>query len=367
MTPPIPSFDPLGLPLPAPYLSALSYLTLTLHFIAMQFTVGGAILLLWAWKKDRGIARFFGTGLPLGFSYLVTFGIPPLLFVQVMYGQFFYSSSVLIGAFWISVIPLIIVGYGAAYWHRMTRDSRPAYQLVLIVATTAALLSVGFIYVNNLTLSMRPDRWMSHYAANPAGTSLNLGEPTLWPRLAFFLVPALFAAGLALVLRAGYLRSRNRQSAASSQRVGVNTMLLATVLQAIAAFALLSKLPKPIAAAITQPGLYLALAVAASVLGLCALALAWLSAKRKGMALPILAAHLYAGTVACVVVLRDLVRQLYLAPYFKLSEAKVLPQWGMFIGFVVVLLAGLLFLVVLTKQMVSGLIAADRAEAKVEA
>lgn len=354
----------MGLPLPAPFLQALAYLTLTLHFLAMQYTVGGAILALWTWRKDRSVARFFGTGLPLGFSYLVTLGIPPLLFVQVMYGQFFYSSSVLIGAFWISVVPLIIIGYGAAYWHRMSRDSRPKFQLVLLVATTLALLSVGFIYVNNLTLSMSPGRWMALYQAHPAGGTLNLSEPTILPRYAFFIVPALFVAGLALVLRAAYLRNRNPEAATASQRMGLRAMLLAALLQAGAAVAFWQTLPQSITQVLAHSGLHLGLAIAASLLGIAALATAWLSSKRAGMGLPVLAAHLYVGAQACVVVLRDLVRQLYLAPYFKLSDAPVYPQWGMFIGFVVALLAGLVFLVVLTKQMVSGLVAADVPGAK---
>src|SRR5512133_2986047 len=154
MKPPIPDFDPIGLALPGPWLMALSYLTLTLHFVAMQFTVGGALVLLATWRRQHGIAKFFGTALPLGFSYLVTFGIPPLLFVQVVYGQFFYSSSVLIGAFWISVIPLLIMGYGASYWHKLSRGERPGRQVWIIGLSLLALLFVGFIYVNNLTLSM---------------------------------------------------------------------------------------------------------------------------------------------------------------------------------------------------------------------
>jgi hypothetical protein len=359
MSTPIPAFDPLGLPLPPILLQVLSYLTLTLHFAAMQYTVGGALVMLWAWKKEPKIARFFGTGLPLGFSYLVTFGIPPLLFVQVMYGQFFYSSSVLIGAFWISVIPLIIVGYGAAYWHRITRENRPKYQMLLIGTTTAIVLTIGFIYVNNLTLSMTPARWMNHYQANPGGGALNLSEPTLWPRYGFFIVPAIFVAGLTLLLRGGYLSRRNPEAAKVSRRIGVNLAIGASVLQAIFSFALFSKLPKTIAAQLTVPGIYSGLAIAATVLGLAALGVAILSTKRTGMGLAILAAHLYFVADACVVILRDLVRQLYLAPYYKLSEAPVVPQWGMFFGFVLALVLGLVFLIVVTKQMVGGLVKTD--------
>jgi hypothetical protein len=361
MTYPIPAFDPLGLPLPSYYLQALAYLTLTLHFVAMQFTVGGAILLLWSYRRESGIARFFGTGLPLGFSYLVTFGIPPLLFVQVMYGQFFYSSSVLIGAYWISVIPLIIIGYGASYFHRMSRDSRPRYQATLISTSVVALLCVGFIYVNNLTLSLRPERWLAHYAAHPSGGALNLSEPTLFSRVALFLCPALGAAGLSLVLRAAYLRGRNAiEAAAVSHRIGVRAMTLAAILVTGATIGLGLTLPKPVRAALLEPGSLSALAAAGALLGMSALVISWRAENRKGMALPVLAAHLYVGAIACLVVLRDFVRQLYLRPFFQLDAAPVVPQWGMAIMFTATLVAGLAFLFVLTRQMVKGLIAADK-------
>lgn len=356
---PLPSFDPLGLPVPSALLQALSYLTLTLHFLAMQFTVGGALVMLWAWRREPGIARFFGTGLPLGFSYLVTFGVPPLLFIQVTYGQFFYSSSVLIGAFWISVVPLIILGYGAAYWHRLSRDGRPRHQLYLIATIAAAVLCVGFIYVNNLTLSMTPERWLAHYQAHPAGGALNASEPTLWPRYGFFITPALFVAGLALLIRGGYLATRRPAAAATSRRVGLRLALAASLLQAVFSVASWISLPSPIAARLTQPGLYGALAAGGSLLGLVALGLAWLSTRRAGIGLAVLAAHVYAVGDACVIVLRDLIRQLYLAPYLDLSTVAVHPQWGMFFAFLATFTAGAVFLAVLTKRVIGDMVAAD--------
>ena len=78
---PIANPDPLGYPLPAWLFQALAYLTLTLHFAAVYFTVGGALLLLTAkvlgGERNARLAHFLGSGLPLGVSYLVTFGIPP--------------------------------------------------------------------------------------------------------------------------------------------------------------------------------------------------------------------------------------------------------------------------------------------------
>lgn len=364
MKAPLPPFDPLGLPVPGVFLQSLAYLTLTLHFVAMQFTVGGSVLLLWSWRRHPGIARFFGTGLPLGFSYLVTFGIPPLLFVQVVYGQFFYSSSVLIGAYWISVIPLIILGYGSAYFHRMTRETRPRHQRWVILMTALTVLMVGYIYVSNITLSLSPERWLGHYQAYPGGGALNYGEPTVHPRYLLFIVPALFTAGLALVLRAAVLRARHAlEEAAISHRVGLRAMVVATVLEVVAVAGLWFTLPSPVTEALRTPGTLLVLSVSTAALGLASLAVAWLSKNRAGLGLPILAAHLLVGAVACLVIVRDRVRLVYLRPHFRLEEAPVIPQWGMFGMFVVTLVVGLAFLVVLTQQTVRGIAQANAAQA----
>ena len=58
-----------------------------------------------------------------------------------------------------------------------------------------------------------------------------------------------------------------------------------------------------------------------------------------------------------MVVSRDLVRQIYLQPYFEIAHTPVVPQWSMFAAFALTLVGGVAFLGVVTKQMLSGLVA----------
>ena len=53
--------------------------------------------------------------IPTLIALTVNFGVPPLLFVQVLYGHLFYSSSVMLAVPWILVIPILILAYYAAY------------------------------------------------------------------------------------------------------------------------------------------------------------------------------------------------------------------------------------------------------------
>ena len=53
--------------------------------------------------------------LPTVMAFVINLGIPPLLFAQVLYGRALYTSSVLIGTYWISVILLLMASYYGLY------------------------------------------------------------------------------------------------------------------------------------------------------------------------------------------------------------------------------------------------------------
>ncbi|HEY3359199.1 MAG TPA: hypothetical protein VGQ83_38475 [Polyangia bacterium] len=367
MTAPLPPFDPLGLPAPGLLVLALAYLTLTLHLCAMGFTVGSGVLLLGALVRrrpaDAGLARFLGGGLPLGFSYLVTFGVPPLLFLQVVYGQFFYSSSVLVGAFWIAVIPLLITGYGAAYLHKLTRERRPGPQRLVVGVVLACVLAIGFIYVNNLTLALTPERWLDAYRASPGGGALNLREPTVPWRYLLFLAPGLGVAGLALIMRGAVLGGWGRdEEGRASRAFGAKALGASAVLVAAGAAGVVATLPRSVGAILRAGGPATLLAAGAAALGALAVVLGWRARGATRLRVPVLASVSLFGAMACLVVVRDLVRMEYLRPHFDLGRVAVHAQWGMFAIFAVSLVAGLALLIGLAVKVVPRIAVARRAE-----
>lgn len=364
---PIPTPDPLGFPLPAVLIQALAYFTLTLHFLAVNFTLGGLVLLVWTRiRKGPGheeTAGYLGSSLPLGFSYLVTLGVPPLLFVQVLYGQMFYSSSVVIGAFWILVVPLLITAYGLLYLHKLTRESRPRPQLLYLLVALGAMLFVGFIYVNNITLSVTPDAWIDLYAANPGGGNLNTAEPTLWPRYLLFMMPAFTVSGLGLIL-AGALRARWKGAGAGEgmRRLGVRSFLAGRVLTAGAGGLVIATLPGAISEKVLAGGgetIHLAAGVG---MALVATALGFMAYRKSSPRLAVLAFVAMAVEIGSLVVLRDRVRLDYLADHFALADVPVNTQWGMFGIFVTALLVGLTFLIVMTCKVAGRAIEGGKRE-----
>jgi predicted permease len=48
-------------------------------------------------------------------TFVINLAVPPLLFAQVLYGRALYTSSVLIGLYWISIIGLLMLAYWLLY------------------------------------------------------------------------------------------------------------------------------------------------------------------------------------------------------------------------------------------------------------
>lgn len=357
---PIPSPDPLGFPLPTWILQALAYLTLTLHFSAIHFTIGATLLLLWfrvrrgAGQEDLG--RFLGSGLPLGVSYIITMGIPPLLFLQVLYGQLFYSSSVLIGAFWIQVIPAVMLAYAGLYYHKLRRDTRPRLQGVVVVVSTLLLLYVGYIYVNNLTLTMSPEKWMGLYAQAPGGGTLHHGEPTIHPRFLLFVSSSFAVAGLVLIWRGVFLaRWGLAEVGRRSRTAGFRAFLVSPLLWIIALVGVYATRPEDMNAVLAS-GLAPKILVALGVVGgVVAVVCAYLAVKQAQIRYPLISSLAMAALTASMVVFRDLVRLRELSGYWTLSSVPVNAQWGMFLLFLVALVGGIVLLVALFMRVFPAL------------
>lgn len=363
---PIPSPDPLGFPVPAWILQALSYLTLTLHLSAVHFTIGGALLLLWTRMRKgagyEGVARFLGSGLPLGVSYIITMGIPPLLFVQVLYGQLFYSSSVLIGAFWIQVIPALILAYAGFYYHKLQRDTRPLLQGIVVLVSMLLLLYIGYIYVNNFTLLMSPDKWTQLYSGAPGGGHLHHGEPTVHPRFLLFLASSFGVVGLALIWRGVFLsRWGLAEMGQHSRSAGFRTFLLSPLLWVIAVIGVYAARPEDMGAMLSS-GLAPKILVAIGVIGgIVASVCAYLAVSRSELRYPLISSLAMIVLTASMVVFRDLVRIRELGSHWTLSSVPVNAQWGMFLLFLAALVGGIVLLVVLCMKVFPALAQEARA------
>ena len=149
-------------------------------------------------RSLRSAAGSIATRLPLLMVYVINFGVPPLLFAQVLYGRAIYTSSILIGAAWISVIGLLMVVYSLLYVTAARAQRGQTWWWVSLIALGVAGL-IALIYSSNMTLMIRPQAWLEMYRSNPLGLRLNLGDPTVWPRWLFMVTGGVCTCGAGLL------------------------------------------------------------------------------------------------------------------------------------------------------------------------
>jgi hypothetical protein len=275
---PIPPPDTLPLPMPFWAIKALLLLTFGAHIAAVDVGVGGTILCAFhAWRgrpDDMRVARRLAGVLAPAVTFVITLGVAPLLFVQLVYGPFFYTATVLTALPWLALIFLLMGGYGLLY--RFTYAL--AADRVLIASGVGAallLLGVGFVLVNATTLSLRPDLWAGIAAASPHGGALNFGDATLLPRFAHMLTAMCAMAGLFLAAWGAFIADGEPE-----RRMGLTWFFNATLVQAAAGPLLLFLQPPAVRSALLGGSLRGTLALWPAI----ALAVAALVFARRAMA-----------------------------------------------------------------------------------
>jgi hypothetical protein len=203
-----PAVDPIPLPAPVWLFKLLHIVTLSLHFVAVEMLLGGlllaVILSLFRTSSASSVAaRAVARRLTVVMTYVINLGVPPLLFAQVLYGRALYTSSILIGVYWISIVFLLMLTYWLLYQFTGRLEAgRTGWPLGL-----SAWILAGFIarlLSTNMTLMLRPEVWRNMYSSSAAGIFLPSGDPTTEPRWLLMLAGGLFIAGIWMV----YLSAR---------------------------------------------------------------------------------------------------------------------------------------------------------------
>ena len=204
---PFPAVDPIPLPAPVWLLKLLHIVTLSLHFVAVETLLGGLLLaiVLSLFSKSahsRVTARALARRLTVVMTFVINLGVPPLLFSQVLYGRALYTSSVLIGLYWIALIPTLMLVYWLLYKFSARLEAGKSSWWVGLIAWLLAG-GVARILSTNMTLMLRPEAWRGMYSASAMGAFLPTGDPTLEPRWLLMMAGGLVIGGLWMVYLAG--------------------------------------------------------------------------------------------------------------------------------------------------------------------
>jgi hypothetical protein len=346
-----PRVDPIPLPAPVWLFKLLEMLTVTLHFLAVQLLVGGLVIgTVWAfwarWTKRPAVADSAGViahRLPILMTYVINLGVPPLLFAQVLYGRAIYTSSILIGTWWISVIFLLLAGYSLIYVMASRAKRGKGWGIVGLVALLI-VAKIAFIYSSNMTLMIRPEVWVQMYQKDALGLHLNRGDPTVLPRWVFMFLGGLTAGGVGLMFL-GLKRALRAQTTEFLRRWGARLAAAGIVAQAGVACWVISVQPSGLRIALGQNTVYLVCTLSWLGLGAALAVVSFLGqakAESSDWRWPAAAGGLLFLEIAVMAVIRGGIRDLTLtARGFDVWDRHVAANWVVVSAFFVIFVIGL--------------------------
>lgn len=321
------------------YFQFLLLLTFPLHLLAMNAMLGGlAIAIVQQFKGgslERQLAHRIAIALPLVIAFVVNLGVAPLLFLQVLYGQFVYSSSVLMGTFWILIIPVLIIAYYGAYLFDFKFKALGGLAPWLGILVFLLLLSIGFLFSNNMLLMSLPE-YFSNYFSHKSGDLLVISHDEFWPRYLHMILGALAVGGLFVALLGRFKADKNQELATHSKQVGLRVFTVLTAVNVAVGFWYLLSLPKE------QMKLFMGGNMLATVVLMLGILLAF-SALYSGYKGKFWVTFFHLVPLVWIMsFIRSWLRSGYLENYFTLPQLQVIPQYSPFIFFIVTLLLGVI-------------------------
>ncbi len=343
----IPAPDVSPVPSPPDLFVFFIMFTFFVHLLFMNLTLGGSILFVvskYFSKKEttKAIAKEIGSVNTFNISLTITTGIAPLLFYQVIYGQFFYSSSVLLGWKWLFVLVAVTVAYYFYYLYKMKpgylkdgNDSGGGF----VVISTVLFLYVALMLTTNTVLSMQPEKWLDIYMKKSSAFAIF----TVIPRVLHFIFAAVAFTGVFLMAYPKFRKSLNKDVKEEMYEFGKKSFVYATMIQIpvgiLFLFSLKSEAMGMVLGGSPVGFIFWIIGIFSALYGVSRV----FSKKESVGVLSVLLLL----SVASMVIVRRVVENGYWDKYFNYSSLKVAPQWDVF-GLFAILFVALLALLFYT-------------------
>lgn len=154
-------------------------LTLVVHVFLMTYVLAGSAWLAWATMfpgravlplTKQPLAMVLRDWMPFALSGAITAGVAPLLFVQILYRQQFYTANLLLGWRWMMVIPVLVIAFYLLYVIKSKAVSRWSFPVRCGLAASVAgsFLFVAFCWTTNHLLSLDQAAWPEMYGSRRA-------------------------------------------------------------------------------------------------------------------------------------------------------------------------------------------------------
>ena len=184
------SVFPIDLPGSTTFYITLFVATLVIHFIFMSYVLAGMVWVLaglWVPSRSRTeIVDLLKDWMPVMLSGAITAGVAPLLFIQILYRQQFYTANLLQFHRWMVILPVLIVLFYLLYVVKAKfADGAKWLQRVSALTAAGCVLFIAWSWSGNHVLSLEnPEIWYARYG-NPS--AINGTSRIVWLRLALWI------------------------------------------------------------------------------------------------------------------------------------------------------------------------------------
>lgn len=184
---------PFGFPLPTAWYLTLYVATLLIHVLFMNYVLAGT-----GWlavgrtirpgdDQARPLRVILEDWLPFFLGAAITAGVAPLLFIQILYKQPFYTANLLLFHRWMAIVPVLIIGFYLLYLLKSKQLARrPAWlRLSIGLAAFMCFAFIAYSWTENHLLSLQdPESWGAFYGER----RLKHFEAALLPRLGIWFI-----------------------------------------------------------------------------------------------------------------------------------------------------------------------------------
>lgn len=180
---------PFSLPGPTRVYVLLMIATFALHILFAQFVLAGTAAVAWGSMRAPGrtdeVRRRLVDWLPFATGMTITFGVAPLLFVQLVDREGFYTANLLLFQRWMALLPVLIVTFYLMYVQKASARvaTHAVYGRVLPLLSFCGIAFVALSFSENHLLSQERASWVDFYASR----STCFATPELWPRFGVML------------------------------------------------------------------------------------------------------------------------------------------------------------------------------------
>jgi hypothetical protein len=318
----------------------LHWATLTLHFICMNFFVGGIILVLFGGFGDRWnnptVMKFVKL-FPSAMAATVSFGVAPLLFVQLVYPKQVYSASIVSGWLWLLIIAVLIAAYYFLYGSAFAKESARSRIGTYLAIALLGFVYVSFVYSSVFSLAERPDLYQLLYSGHQSGMIVNPDIGTYIFRWLHMIVGAITVGAFFV----GWI-GRDDEVA---YRVGKRFYLYGMIVGMILGLVYLFTLGEYLVPLMRHPAIWLLLV--GIILSLASLHFFF---KKKFLS----AGLMLVVSLVTMVILRHSLRLILLNGFFDPATIPVRPQWSIFIIFLVMFVVALALIWYMFKLFFAG-------------